>query len=60
MTQEQYSIILACIQTGAPAIAPQLIAALNGKIELANKFVDEQAKLISESKEEKIEEPKGE
>lgn len=36
MDQYSYETIMACIKSGAPAIAPQLITAFNNVVNLAN------------------------
>lgn len=36
MKQVDYTLIVACIRTGAPAVANELINALNAEIQLAN------------------------
>lgn len=41
MDQYSYETILACIQTGAPAIASQLTAAFNNVINLANERIQQ-------------------
>ena len=41
MDQYSYETILACIETGAPAIAPKLTAAFNNIVKLANERVQD-------------------
>lgn len=52
MDQYSYETILACINTGAPAIAPQLISAFNLVIKRANERTEQlQAEqLVAEQK----------
>lgn len=41
MNQYSYEAIIGCIKFGAPAIANELIAALNNTVEIANKALEE-------------------
>lgn len=41
MNQYSYEAIICCIKFGAPAIANELIAALNNTVEIANKALEE-------------------
>jgi len=41
MKQQEYELILTCIQRGVPVLADQLIASLNMHLDLANKYIDE-------------------
>lgn len=50
MKQADYEIILACIQHGAPALAPQLVPALNNTIENSNNFISQQRQAAEEAK----------
>lgn len=40
MNQYSYEAIISCIKFGAPAIANELIAALNNTVEIANKALE--------------------
>jgi hypothetical protein len=50
MDQNSYNLIMSCIQYGAPAVAPQLIQALNTVVEKANQFVELQRIKLEEQR----------
>jgi len=63
MRQQDYETITSCIQYGAPALAPSLLAAFNKTIENSNSWVQEQKRIADEEAKKKtaeqlVEEPK--
>lgn len=56
MDQNNYNLIMSCIQHGAPAVAPQLVQALNTVVEKANQFVELQR--VKREEQRKVEEAK--
>ena len=52
MRQQDYETIIACIQHGAPAMAQQLISALNNVVESANELRELKRKQEAEANKE--------
>lgn len=50
MDQHSYELIMSCIQHGAPAVAPQLINALNVVVEKANQLTELQRAKLEEAR----------
>lgn len=50
MDQNSYNLITSCIQHGAPAVAPQLVQALNTVVEKANQLVELQRAKLEEQR----------
>lgn len=49
MKQADYEILIACVNFGAPALAPSLITSLNKVVENSNSWTNEQRRLADEA-----------
>lgn len=50
MKQDDYEIVINCINHGAPALSARLIQSLNNVVENSNMYVEAQRKQLEESR----------